>query len=251
MEMTFKQQLMEKWEKYFPATALPVGVFYSDELCGAEYAKKPAPNPRGYTCIFAQMARLHRGCSLAFDRDNLGCFGSYQALFGGIYDEEKTVKLICEIERFKINREQANAMYRINPKAEPTGRYIIFKPFGQLTETDNPAIYFIFAKPDAIAALHSLASFDDTRVDCVIAPFGSGCEGLLSFPLAEARKQQPRSVLGGLDTAMRNCVKADLLTFSVPAVRFEQMVENMDRSFLNTYIWEGVKKRLNTSLNPK
>lgn len=177
MDRKFKQQVLEKWNKYFPTTSLPIGVFYSDDLHGAEYAQKPAPNPRGYTCIFAQMARLHQGRSLAFDADNLGCFGSLQALFGGAYQEEATVRLLCEIERFKIDREQANAMHRINPKAQPTGRYILFKPFGKLTEEDDPAVYFVFAKPDIISALHALASFDDTRVDNVIVPFGSGCEG--------------------------------------------------------------------------
>lgn len=244
MEENFKQQVLEKWNRYFPTTSLPVGVFYSDGLHGAEYARKPAPNSRGYTCIFAQMTRLHQGQSLAFDADNLGCFGSLQALFGGEYQEEATVRLLCEIEHFKIDREQADAMHRINPKAQPTGQYIIFKPFDELTEEDAPVIYFVFAKPDVISALHALASFDDTRVDNVIVPFGSGCEGLLSFALDEARKENPRVVLGGMDPAMRACIKPELQTFSMPTVRFTRMVENMDDSFLGTYIWEGVRKRV-------
>ena len=89
-----------------------------------------------------------------------------------------------------------------------------------------------------------LASFDDTRVDNVIVPFGSGCEGLLSFALDEARKENPRVVLGGMDPAMRACIKPELQTFSMPTVRFTRMVENMDDSFLGTYIWEGVRKRV-------
>lgn len=244
MNKDFKQQLLERWSLYFPETSLPIGVFYSDDLCDATYAKTPSANSRGYTCIFAQMARVHLGHSLAFDTENLGCFGSMQTLFGGPYHEEKTVKLLCEIEHFKKNREQVNAMHQINPKAEPTGRYIIFKPFDKLTEEDKPAIYCVFAKPDVIAALHGLSCYDDTRVDSVIVPFGAGCEGLISFAFSEAKKSQPRAVIGGMDTAMRNCIKAELLTFSVPSMRFEQMVENMDSSFLNTYIWSGLKPRL-------
>lgn len=112
------------------------------------------------------------------------------------------------------------------------------------TEADSPAIYFVFAKPDVISALHALASFDDTRVDNVIVPFGSGCEGLLSFALSEAEKENPRVVLGGMDPAMRACVKPELQTFSMPALRFARMVGNMDKSFLNTYIWEGIRKRV-------
>ena len=67
MDANFKRQVLEKWNKYFLTTSLPIGVFYSDDLHGAEYVRKPAPNSRGYTCIFAQMARLHQGQSLAFD----------------------------------------------------------------------------------------------------------------------------------------------------------------------------------------
>ncbi|MCC8117186.1 MAG: DUF169 domain-containing protein [Bacteroidales bacterium] len=244
MDMNFKQQALEGWQKYFPTTEKPIGVFYSDELCGAEYPAKPADNPRGYTCIFAQLAKIHQGKALAFDRENIGCFGAFQTIFGGEYHEEATVKLLCEIERFKINREQTNLMHDINPKAQPTGHYIIFKPLELLTESDCPEIFVVFAKPDVISALHTLSSFDDTRVDNVIVPFGSGCEGMLSFPMEEARKENPRVVLGGMDTAMRACIKDNLQLFSMPSIRFQRMVANMDASFLNTYIWQGLRKRV-------
>jgi len=57
-----------------------------------------------------------------------------KTLFGGFYDEEKTVRLLCEVERFKIDANQANKMNRINPKARPTGKYVIFKPAAELTK---------------------------------------------------------------------------------------------------------------------
>lgn len=40
-------------------------------------------------------------------------------------------------------------------------------------------------------------------------------------------------------------MKHDLQTFSVAAATFYNMVMNMDKSFLNTYIWQGLKGRLN------
>ena len=66
---------------------------------------------------------------------------------------------------------------------------------------------------------------------------------MLTFAFDEAWKENPRAILGGMDTAMRTCVKPDLLTFSVAAPMFERMIENMDKSFLTTYIWEPLKKR--------
>ena len=51
-ETSFFQTALEKWQQYFPQAELPVGVFYSDELCGAEYAPAPPQNKRGmYACL--------------------------------------------------------------------------------------------------------------------------------------------------------------------------------------------------------
>lgn len=243
MNLEFQQLATQKWHEYFPSAEMPFAVFYADELHGAMYAPKPAPNPRGYTCLFAQLARLHQGQALAFDVENLGCWGAIGNLFGGEYNEEATVKLLVEIERFKIDREQTNLLHQINPRPQPTGRYIIFKPLDQLSAEDDPAIYCVFARADVVSALHTLASYDNTRIDNVIVPFGSGCEQMLTFAFDEARRENPRAVLGGMDNAMRGCVKPDVQTLSFSALMFERMVRNMDRSFLATYIWQGIKNR--------
>ena len=243
MDTAIKNSVLEKWNTHFHGVSLPVGVFYSDELNGAEYLKKPAENSRGYTCIFAQMAKVHKGHSIAFDVNNLGCWGSVGTIFGGTYQEDQTVELLVDIEHFKKSREQVLALHHTNPKANPTGRYLIMKQYNQLTEEDQPEIVIIFAKPDMIAVMHCLAGFDETRIDNVIVPFGSGCEQLLSFAFNEAKQTNPRAILGGMDLAMRNCIKQDVLTFSITHSRFIEIVRNMDDSFLNTYIWKGLKSR--------
>lgn len=270
MNIQQKQDIINKWQEYFPKQEMPIAVFYADTLHGAEYVKKPADNPRGYTCMFAQLAKaaiereqsgarsgsaereqarpkvmVHRGEAVAFDKDNLGCWGAIENLFGGPFVEDATVRLLVEIEKFKADREQVLALNRINPKAEQTGKYIIFKPVELLTGEDVPEIFCIFAKPDVIAALHTLVSFDNTRIDNVIVPFGSGCEQAFKFAFSEAKKENPRAVLGTMDVAMRGCMKHDRQTFSVAAATFYNMVMNMDKSFLNTYIWQGLKRRLN------
>ena len=60
--------------------------------------------------MFAQLAKVHRGGSVAFDKDNLGCWGTKDKLFGGPFVEEATVKLLVEIEKFKADREQVLAL---------------------------------------------------------------------------------------------------------------------------------------------
>ncbi len=176
MNRAFQQAAIEKWQHYLPQTEMPIAVFYADDLCGADYAPVPSQSKRGYVCLFAQLAKVHQGKALAFDAENIGCWGALRNFFGGPYQEDITVNLLVNIEKFKIDREQTNLLHQINPTAKPTGRYIIFKPLDLLTESDTPAIYCIFAKPDTISALHTLANFDSTRIDTVIVPFGSGCE---------------------------------------------------------------------------
>ncbi len=46
------------------------------------------------------------------------------------------------------------------------------------------------------------------------------------------------------DVSARPCVPADTLTFAVPIKRFEQMIANMDESFLVTESWRAVLNRL-------
>ena len=85
----------------------------------------------------------------------------------------------------------------------------------------------------ASTALHTLSSFDNTRIDNVIVPFGSGCEQMLTFAFDEARKENPRAILGGMDTAMRTCVKSDLLTFSLAAPIFEHRIHHRRDQFVD------------------
>ena len=125
MDTQLKEGIMGKWLKYLPEQEMPIAVFYADDLHGSELAEKPKENPRGYTCMFAQLAKVHRGRSVALSKDNLGCWGAIENLFGGPYIEDATVKLLVEIEKFKKDREHVNALQTINPKAKPTGKYAI------------------------------------------------------------------------------------------------------------------------------
>jgi len=121
---------------------------------------------------------------------------------------------------------------------------MIFKRWDLLTEADEPLVIFFFVNPDALAGLHTLANFDTMEPHGVIAPFGSGCDSLIGFPLKELSSDNPKAVMGLFDPPARSCVKRDLLSFSIPWPRFEPMLDNMDDCFLNTYVWEGILRRM-------
>lgn len=236
------EYVLAQWKKYFPDAELPVGVFYANDPQGVVVPEKPKDNPRGYTCFFAQIAKLHHGVPLAFSFDNLGCWGAITNIFGGPFNEDATTHLLCDIEKFKKSAEEVLKLRDISPKAKPKGKWLILKPLDKLSETDEPDIFICFGAPDVIAALHTLANYDDTRMDTVICPHGSGCEVAIKYAMAETYSEKPRCVLGGMDVAMRGCMRRELLTFSIPAKRFYNMAANMDDSFLDTYIWKGLKK---------
>ena len=55
---------------------------------------------------------------------------------------------------------------------------------------------------------------------------------------------RPRGVLGLFDPSARPCVPTNILTFSVPMVKFAKMIDYMDESFLITGTWDKVRKRI-------
>lgn len=80
--------------------------------------------------------------------------------------------------------------------------------------------------------------------DGVIAPMGSGCASIITYPLEQGRAEKPRCVLGMFDVSARPSVPAGTLTFSVPMARFRAMVANMEESFLITESWSKVRERI-------
>ena len=102
----------------------------------------------------------------------------------------------------------------------------------------------MFANADAIGGLHTLANFDYKTKDGVISPFGSGCDSIIGFAMKQVLSDGDKCVLGLFDPPARTCIKKDLMTFSMPYSRLEVMLSNMDECFLNTYIWEPIKKRM-------
>jgi Uncharacterised ArCR, COG2043 len=92
--------------------------------------------------------------------------------------------------------------------------------------------------------LFVLANYDRSDPNGVISPTGSGCSTIVNYPYWEAQSDQQRCVLGMFDVSARPQVPATVLTFTIPIARFEQMVANMDESFLITPAWDRVRARI-------
>lgn len=243
MNLEIKKHFLEKWEKHFPRSELPIACFYSNELNNVEFRNAPKPSPKGFTCIFSQIAPVRKGRARAFNKENLGCFGSFLP-FG--FDTEVTEDVknyICNVERVKKSYDHVDSMYEHRQLKQAPAKYLVFKRWDTLEEQDNPQVIFFFGKLDVIAGLHALANFDSMTPYDVIAPFGTGCDSIVGFPMQELESEQPKAVLGALDPSVRIRFKPHILTFSAPWPKFLSMLENMDESFLATDSWSKVKSR--------
>ena len=246
MDITTRDQFIEKWNSYFPEAELPLTFFYSKQLNGAEKASKPS----GHRCMICDLNKARKGISLAFNRENIGCGGGLR--YTGYEDKVRDdfeFFLSCgkeglEGERYKKDPETVREMMDDIPLIPAKNQWLIFKRWDQLNEEDEPEVAVFFAKPDILAGLFMLANYDFIGQHGVITPFSSGCGASILYPYFEMGRDKPKSVLGMFDPSARPCVEKDVLTFSTPVKRLIQMMHNMDESFLITKTWGNMKKRL-------
>jgi hypothetical protein len=133
------------------------------------------------------------------------------------------------------------------PTFSAPAKYIVFKRWDVLEETDEPQVVIFFAPPDVLSGLYTLANYDEPTNEAVFCPMGAGCGTIVQYPLSECQSDRPRAVLGMFDVSARPGVNPNYLTFSIPMRKFERMVDNMDDSFLVTGSWQKVKDRLHQS----
>lgn len=245
--IVIKNKFTDRWGKYFPGVELPLVFFYTDNRTIAE----ATPKAEEWRCLIADLGRARRGFPLLFDIDSIGCGGGKRYLgFDSPAQPGFEHFLSCGIPgkidgiRYKKTPELVKAQMELQKPFEAPAKYIVFKRWDKLENSDKPLAVIFFAIPDVIAALFSLANFDEVDPNMVITPTGSGCSQIVYFPYQELLSGKNRAVLGMFDLSARPYVSADILTLAIPWPKFTGMIENMDESFLITDGWEKIKKRL-------
>jgi uncharacterized protein (DUF169 family) len=247
MDLALKDKFLALWKKYFNNAPLPITFYYTDKAGQAE-AVKPGSGPR---CIMGAMVKVRDGQSFAFDADSVGCPGGKRYLgFAENLMPNFEYFLSCGIpgklegERYKKTPEMVKEYLKHAPAMKAPGCYIVFKRWDKLEKSDSPEVIISFAGPDVLSGLFTLASYDETEQNMVIAPFGSGCAGIVQYPYMEVKAARPRAVIGMFDVSARPFVPADVLTFAAPMSKFARMINNMEESFLITPSWANVQKRI-------
>lgn len=242
-----RDEVLGLWRGSFGSAEVPLALFYSDDESWAAHTAKVG----SHVCMVGQLARVRRqGEPLAFSADTFGCFGG--ARFCGYRTEvgpdfrfflSTGIPGKLEGERYKRTPELVDRYTADLPVPRARGRYIVFKRWDTLVAGEEPLVLIAFAGPDVLSGLFTLANYGSAE-PAVVAPFCAGCGTVVSLPLAEAERDEPRAILGMFDVSSRPYVEPGVLTFAAPRRLVERMVADAPGSFLTTPAWERVRRRL-------
>jgi len=248
-----KEEFIRRWEKHFPKADLPIVFYYTDKDDGLPLQQASTE----WRCLIRNLIKVRQGTPLRFGPDSIGCAGGIRYCgFSHTLRKNFEYFLSCGIpgelegERYKKSPEIVREVMARWPKFQAPKKFIVFKRWDKLADSDDPDVVIFFAASDALAGLYTLAGFDEVE-DSVIAPFGAGCASIVQNPYLERDSVHPRCVIGMFDPSARPYVSADTLTFAAPMNKFEQMVGNMEESFLITETWGVMRKRMGRSVSPK
>jgi uncharacterized protein (DUF169 family) len=242
---------MQEYEKFFERLGLqehPLVMFYSD----GEPRIGIRPKEKGHACMMGLLNRArHNGETVYFDENHFGCEGgAYYLGFRPMPRPKIEYFLSCGIpgemegERYIKTPEIAREYFASTKPRKAPKRYCLFKPFDKLSLGEEPEVIIFYASPDILSGLVVLTNYAAERPDAVYIPFSSGCGSILTHPLKEGGKENPRAILGMFDVSARPFVEPDILTLAMPTKLFLALLANQDESFLITKSWELVRKRI-------
>lgn len=210
-------------------------------------------------CAAAMLSAAARGRTAVFDRKTYGCPGGGTGLgFGNCYVGFPIDRLLStggkaelpsgqtfdmgEGERFFESPELASRWMADLPYRELPTEFLVFKPLDQVAEGEDVSLVVMFANPDQLSALVTLAGFRRGAVNATASPWGAACQSIL-FAYAEAESENPRGVMGFFDISQRGKIEKELLSFTLPIRLYREMEASVDDSFLSTHIWQKLRER--------
>ena len=243
----FSEELWKQFQEALGLKESPLGIFYT-----ADKPEGVTPKEGISGCMIGLLQQARKkGETVFFDKSHFGCpGGAYYMGFREIPRPNIEYFLSCGIpgemegERYIKTPERAREYFaQMKPRPAPAS-YCVFKPLDQFKNNEKPEVVTLFAPPDILSGLFTLTNYALESTDAVLTPFGSGCSTMLTYPLKEAEKEQPRALLGMFDVSARPMVERDILTLSMPYSVFLRLLENVPGSFLQTESWKKVLQRI-------
>jgi len=247
MDLKLKEDFISLWKKFFGEAELPITFYYTNEEGRAELVK---PGTIAQRCVIAALSLVRQGRALCFDAESIGCSGGQQCLGFRETFEPDDIYLISngipgkvEGERFVKTPEIAAELLKGMPSFKAPARFIVFKRWDALNESDEPDVVIFFACPDVLSGLFTLANFEEAEPNGVFTPWASGCGSIVAYPFLEKDAVRSRAVIGLFAVSPRRFVPESTLSFAVSMRKFQRMVHNIEESFLTTNSWKAVSKR--------
>ena len=234
--MTIERFIAKYREAFGEGVPLPVAFGYSDKAA-TEVRKIPR-------CMVCAIRKVCDGEPLTLSADNVLCGG------GGLYTAfapmpDRVPVFVSETEHYKQSKEQVEeyiARLDIRLSEKP---YLNFVRMDRIDNLDEVEGILFFATPDVLSGLCSWAFYDNNDDDAVCTRFASGCCSIVAFAVKENAEGGRRCFIGMLDPSARPLVPKDELTFTIPAGRFKEMMNTMERSALFQKAYSIVRKRIN------
>ena len=190
-----------------------------------------------WVCMFMYLklvAKTERPLSFSKDRGE-ACVGTAE-YFGFRPIAKDSGSFLADEEHFKKSRALAEdyrreSRDRIYPPKAP---YLCMAPKERVRDKETVEVVNLFPDVAGLTALSAMAGYDrEGNSGNVRIPFASGCQSLFTLPYDQGFQEQPYAVAGLSDPFARNFIPKDMVTFSLPAVRFLEIVNNIPGSFLD------------------
>ncbi len=206
--------------------------FSSEEIENSFVFKKDK-----WVCMFMylKMAMI-KGRKIRFSGDNGAACTGPPEYFGFNEHKDDGGEFIADTERFKKTRDLAREYYKESLESiqPPKEKYLYIEKIEDIDKNKEIEVINLFPDPTGLASLVVLSNYDrEKNMDNVLTPFASGCQSVFTVPYNEKFKKRPKSIIGLMESFVRNFVPEDMLSFSVPSNRFVEMVNNIDGSFLD------------------
>ena len=191
-----------------------------------------------WVCMFMYLRMMmKKNKKIRFsDDNNKTCTGPAE-YFGFSELEDDGGVFLAETEKFYKTIEISKKYTRwsatlIHP---PKGKYLYMEKLKNIDGGKQIEVVNLFpANMISLANLVTLSSYDRmANTDNVLIPDASGCQSIFTTAYHEKFQENPKCIIGLMDTMARNFVPEDMILFSMPANRFMEMANNIEGSFLD------------------
>ncbi len=229
----------------------PVGMHFA----GAKPDGAVGFKKKGGGCVAPLIFTAAKGKTVAFDSGSTGypCsafyFGYADKIFDGIeyfLSSTETGEINGrECERFCDSPVKINGFLDMLKPAKFREGAIVFKPIWEYDDSERPLTVTFYANPDVMSALVCLINYrHPASLDRIKTGFASSCISIVTYPVRFIDEGREAAFWGSQDISQRLGLPADVTTLTMPLSMYEEILDIMDESFLQTHMWQDVRKRI-------